>query len=167
MFRRVYQSSASLSRTRRIPSARQFHRVTADFLSHDSKGKLVTEKVPVIVGGPGEAYVLIYPEVGSALRAAASQPHVSTSAASTQERCKLTFFHDSQYFGFDSSSYPRLYTPQHIPRQTESNVSPATLFLDGKMHEITLDGTEDAHFAHHASATGRNLEQVLDELEDM
>lgn len=40
----------------------------------------------------------------------------------------------------DSSSYPRLYVPRQMPRQTESNVSPATLMLCGELHEIVLDG---------------------------
>ncbi|QSS53877.1 hypothetical protein I7I53_01272 [Histoplasma capsulatum var. duboisii H88] len=80
---------------------------------------------------------------------------------SNERRCKLTFFHDSQHFGFESSSYPRLYIPSQIPRQTESSTSPATLFLSGKMHEIVLDGTFDANFAENASTTGRNLDSVL------
>ncbi|KAJ5284798.1 hypothetical protein N7524_000104, partial [Penicillium chrysogenum] len=100
-----------------------------------------------------------------ALRAAS--PFVSTPVASAEDRCKLTFFHDSQHLGFGLSTYPRLYIPSQIPRQTESNTSPATLFLDGKMHEIVLDGTPDATFAEHASATGRNLATVLDQLKDM
>lgn len=124
------------------------------------RGNLVTRKVAVIVGEPGETYVLIEPGVGSALRAAS--PFTSASPASAEDTCKLTFFHDSQHFGFgklsvrggrsagltvcsmpESSSYPRLYVPSQIPRQTESNTSSATLFLSGKMHEIVLDGTLD------------------------
>lgn len=41
------------------------------------------------------------------------------------------------------STYPRLYILSQIPRQIESNTSPATLFLGGKMHEIVLDRTPD------------------------
>lgn len=65
------------------------------------RGTLVTRKVPIIVGDPGETYVLIEPGVGSALRAAS--PFTSASAASAEDRCKLTFFHDSQHFGFGKS----------------------------------------------------------------
>lgn len=85
------------------------------------------------------------------------------------------------------SSYPRLYAPSQIPRQTESNTSPATLFLSGKMYEIVLDGTDDgiiqspillllrilihniylANFAENASATGQNLASVLHQLKNM
>ena len=58
----------------------------------------MTRKVPIVIGNPGETYVLIEQEVGSALRAAS--PFISTSVASAEDRCKLTFFHDSQHFGF-------------------------------------------------------------------
>ncbi|KAJ5195668.1 hypothetical protein N7449_006147 [Penicillium cf. viridicatum] len=182
MFRSTFRPFSSLRYTTSARTARYFHQVTTDFITYDTRGNLVTRKVPVIIGNPGETYVLIEKGVGSALRAA-----IPTSAASAEDRCKLTFFHDSQHFGFESSSYPRLYIPSQIPRQTELNASPATLFLDGKMHEIVLDGTPDgtiqsqilsvlrilihnaylANFAENASATGRNLETVLHQLKDM
>lgn len=46
----------------------------------------------------------------------------------------------------ESSSYPRLYIPNQIPLQKGSNISPATLFLSGRMHEIVLDGTPDGKY---------------------
>ncbi|PTU24567.1 hypothetical protein P175DRAFT_0506195 [Aspergillus ochraceoroseus IBT 24754] len=147
MFGFASQSFSFLSGTRSPRTARYFHRVSADFINYDTRGNPVARKVPVIVGNPGETYVLIEPGI---------------------DRCKLTFFHDSQYFGFGKLSvYPRLYVPSPIPRQTDSNTSPATLFLSGKMHEIVLDGTFDAKFAEDASATGRNLEHVVEQLKDM
>ncbi len=86
-----------------------------------------------------------------------------------------------------TSSYPRLYIPNQIPRQTNLDTSPATLFLSGKMHEIVLDGTNDgwfhlpvllvlqlliflvyiANFAEKASVTGQHLGCVVDQLKDM
>lgn len=45
--------------TRSAPTARYFHQVTTDFITHDAKGNLITRKVPVIIGDPGETYVLI------------------------------------------------------------------------------------------------------------
>lgn len=74
-----------------------------------------------------------------------------------------------------------------MPRQAESNTSPATLLLSGKMHEIVLDGTVDgithlpirpaarrliydmhlANSAEKANATGQNLASVLHQLKDM
>ncbi|KAL4738984.1 hypothetical protein BDV11DRAFT_126692 [Aspergillus similis] len=165
MFRSASRPFSSSYSTGSACSARCFHRVTTDFINYDARGDLVVRKVPIIIGNPGEAYILIDPEVGSALRAAS--PFASASASRAEDRCKLMFFHDSRHFGFGSSSYPRLYVPSQIPRQTESNTSTATLFLNGKMHEIVLDGTTDANFAENASATGRNLERVVDQLKDM
>ncbi|CAG8159406.1 unnamed protein product [Penicillium salamii] len=162
MFRSAFRPFSSLRCTRSARTARCLHRVTTEFIIHDTRGNLVTRKVPIFIGNPGETYILIEKEVGSALRAAS--PFISTSAASAEDRCKLTFFHDSQHFGFGtfsvcerfysievniffsllgSSSYPRLYIPNQMPRQTELNTSSATLLLDGKMHEIVLDGTPD------------------------
>lgn len=72
---------------------------------------MVVRKVPGIIGNPGQSYVLIDPEVGSALRAAAaSRPVVAANSASfasavnVGDTCALTFFHDSQYFGFGKMS---------------------------------------------------------------
>ena len=87
---------------KRARIARCFHRLTTDFITHDARGNLVTRKVPIIIGNLGEAYVLIDPEVGTALCAAS--PTASASAASADDRCKLTFFHDSQHFGFGQFS---------------------------------------------------------------
>lgn len=91
--RPFFRSHAGRPRT-----ARPFHRITTDFITQDAKGSLVTERVPVIIGNPGEAYVLIYPSVGHAFRAAS--PLASASPASMQDRCTLMFFHDTQHFGF-------------------------------------------------------------------
>lgn len=102
MFRRAIQPFSSYHRTSNVPTARYFHRVRTDFIAHDVKGNLVTRKVPAIVGNLGETYVLIEPGVGSALRAAS--PRTSASAASAEDKCKLTFFHDSQHFGFGKLS---------------------------------------------------------------
>ncbi|KAL2819486.1 hypothetical protein BJX63DRAFT_382176 [Aspergillus granulosus] len=164
MFRRA-SWSFSLSSPRRACTARYLHRVTANFINYDARGNLVPRKVPAVIGNPGESYVLIEPGVGHALHAAS--PRTPPSAARAEDRCQLTFFHDSQHFGFGPSSYPRLYVPSQMPCQGELNTSPATLFLCGKMHEIALDGTFDAYFAELSSATARDLESVLDELKDM
>ncbi|KOS38369.1 hypothetical protein ACN38_g10811 [Penicillium nordicum] len=165
MFRCAFRPLSSFPCPRSARSARLLHHLTIDFITYNIRGNLVTRKVPAIVGEPGETYVLIEQEVGSALCAAS--PFISASAASAEYRYQLTFFHDSQHFGFGSTSYPRLYTPRQIPRQTELNTSPATLFIGGKMHHLVLDGTPDAIFAEHSNATGRNLASVLDQLKDM
>ncbi|ODM20066.1 hypothetical protein SI65_05052 [Aspergillus cristatus] len=163
MFRSI--SRFSLHNIRSAPTSRAFHRITTDFIKHDTTGKLVTEKVGVIVGDQDESYILIDPEIGLAFRAAAA-----SSATVLQDRCKLQFFHNSQHFGFgqtsaqgayvtgassllDPLSYPRLYVPNQMPRQTESNASPATLMLYGEMHEIVLNETFDAKFSEHGEAS--------------
>lgn len=123
MFRSAFRPLSFLHCTRSAFTARYFHRVTTDFVTHDASGNLVTSKVPIIIGNPGETYVLIEQGVGSALRAAS--PYLSASAASAEERCKLTFFHDSQYFGFGKLSVhesflpPRLITLCFIARTIE------------------------------------------------
>lgn len=71
---------------------RHFHKITTDFITQDTTGNLVLKKVPVIIGNIGEAYVLIYPTVGEAFRDA-------SFTAATQDRCKLSFFHNTQHFG--------------------------------------------------------------------
>jgi hypothetical protein len=40
-------------------TARPFHRITTSFITQDAKGNLVTERVPAIIGDPGEAYLLM------------------------------------------------------------------------------------------------------------
>ncbi|CAG8146928.1 unnamed protein product [Penicillium nalgiovense] len=139
---------------------RHFHKITTDFITQDKTGNLVCTKVPVIIGSPGEAYVLTSPSVGETFRDA-------SSTAATQDRCKLSYFHDTRHFGLESPSYPRLHIPTQFPRKSEFNTSPATFFLSGKMYEIVIDGTDDAEFAEHASASGQNLKPVLDQLEQM
>ncbi|KAJ6023874.1 hypothetical protein N7540_004671 [Penicillium herquei] len=167
MFRNASRSFTSFYRTRSTRITRYFYRITTDFVIHDTRGNPTTRKVPVIIGDPGEAYVLIDTWVGREFRAASPGESVSPTSVGADDRCKLTFFHDSLYFGLGSSSYPRLYVPNQIPRQTESNTSPATLFLSGKMHEIVVDGTSDAEFAEMAHATGRDLAGPLEQLKDM
>ena len=161
MFRSASRLFSPLYSTKgvRTSTAWYFHPATTDFISHVTRGNLVVRKMPIIIGNPGETYVLIDPGVGSALCAAS--PIASASAASIEDKCELTFFHDSQHFGFGktpvcgslcvngpfsmlgSSNYPRLHVPSQIPRQRDLNTSPATLFLSGKMHEIVLHEIPD------------------------
>lgn len=112
MFRSAFRPLSFLHCTRSAFTARYFHRVTTDFVTHDTRGNLVTSKVPIIIGNPGETYVLIEQGVGSALRAAS--PYISASAASAEERCKLRFFHDLQYFGFGKLSVCESFLPPRL-----------------------------------------------------
>ena len=88
--------------TRFVGLTRHFHRVTTDFIAYDERGHLIIRRVPIIIGNPGESYVLIDRGVGNALGAAS--PCMSSSAAGAGDRCKLEFFHDSQHFGFGQLS---------------------------------------------------------------
>lgn len=63
-----------------------------DLVTHDQAGKLVFKKIYVIIGNPGEAYMLLGPTIGQAL--CSVDPETSVSAAWSQDRCKLIFFHD-------------------------------------------------------------------------
>lgn len=102
MFRYASLPLPSLHGLKSTRFTRSFHRVTTDFINYDLNGKLASRKVSIIVGNPGETFVLIDPGVGTAIRDAS--PFASPSAASAESRCKITFFHDSQHFGFGWSS---------------------------------------------------------------
>ncbi|XBQ93277.1 hypothetical protein V6000_008747 [Aspergillus fumigatus] len=105
MFRSVSRPFFSWYSIGSACSARYFHQVTTDFINYDARGNPVARKVPIIIGNPGEAYILIDSGVGSALCAAS--PFTSASASRAEDRCKLMVSHNTQHFGFDSS-YPRL-----------------------------------------------------------
>lgn len=126
---------------------------------------------------------------------------VTIQARSQDQECELTFYHDVQHFSsgglsrlvtkslnralsnLESASYPWLEIPQNLPRQSNSNTSPATLYLFGATHTIVLDGTPDgklcrhttlfcglpfaAWFAIQSRETLRGLKPSLDRLKDM
>ncbi|KAJ5963423.1 uncharacterized protein N7479_003299 [Penicillium vulpinum] len=115
---------------------RHFHQITTDFITQDRTGKLVSKKVPVVLGNPGQAYVLIPPPVGEAFRDA-------SSTAATQDRCRVSFFHDTQHFGLGKA----------LAYLGESYGFNANAYI--------------AEFAERSSATGQYLKPVLDQLEHM
>ncbi|KAL5040922.1 hypothetical protein BDW71DRAFT_192807 [Aspergillus fruticulosus] len=94
------------------------HRATMYFINYDVTGKLVTEGVLGYIGNPGESYVIVPTKVGDAFRAAS---HVASSAATAaQDKCKLTFFLDSNHFGSELESYPRLHVPNQLAKQSQT-----------------------------------------------
>lgn len=132
-------------------------------MSLNSSGKLVTEEVKIFRGDPHEAYALIPPEIGRAPQTGTALSN-GTSLTKDPERHALTFFHETRTFAHgmqairngppdgvlltkstkeSSPSFPRLEIPPDLPKQTEINKSPATLFLVGVSHTIALDGTFD------------------------
>ncbi|KAJ5113359.1 hypothetical protein N7456_001893 [Penicillium angulare] len=165
IFRSGFLPSTSFIYTRNIYTGLPLFYITTEFITHDTKGNLVTRKVPTTIGTPEDAFIFIDAETGNALRAASS--FTSASAASAEYRCNLTFFHDTRHFGFGPTSYPRLCIPNQLPRQTKSNTSPATLWMSAMKHHLVLDRTADAIFAEHADASFRNLRRTLDRLKDM
>ncbi len=77
--------------------ARAFHSATADFVNYGVNGELVTRKVSIRIGDPGDSYVMIPPEIGHALQAGTSLingPTLTNGCA----RYALNFFHDTQHF---------------------------------------------------------------------
>ncbi|KAF2444495.1 hypothetical protein P171DRAFT_432517 [Karstenula rhodostoma CBS 690.94] len=149
-------------------AARAFHNATAEFTRLGPEGTLVTNKVSIRVGDPGEAYVCIPTEVGYALQAGGCLAHNSSALPKRPDRLTLSYFHDTQHFALDSSpGCPRLVVPQQLPRQSAANTSPATLYLYGVMHTIALDGTPDAEFAEIASTIIPEIGGALDRLKDM
>ncbi|MCJ1345139.1 hypothetical protein MMC31_003344 [Peltigera leucophlebia] len=127
----------------------------AEFITLDAQGLRVTRKTNVWMGDPHEAFVLVPKEIGDAMK-----------GSSQDEICSLIFHHDSKHFSSKSASYPRLEIPHDLPRQSNANTSPATLYLFGVNHTVALDGTPDAVFARHSRETLRELGPNLDSLKD-
>lgn len=166
MLRTAFRTSSRTHSIRVAGSGRAFHAVTAEFVELDPDGKAVTTRESIRIGDPGEAYILIPPEIGHAFQAASPTIHVSESAISnSQAKCTLCFFHDTRHFAHGTTDtrymlstvllmglsegmqFPRLVIPQNLPQHAASAKSPATLWLYGKMHTIALNGTFDGRFA--------------------
>lgn len=79
-------------------TARAFHKATAEFTKLGPEGTLVTNKVSIRVGDPGEAYVCIPTEVGYALQAGSCLAHNSSALPKRPDRLALSYFHDTQHF---------------------------------------------------------------------
>lgn len=153
---------------------RIFSTKPAKFVTLDAQGLRVTRNVNVWMGDPHEAFVLIPTEIGDAMKASCQDQKIlvptdigdATRVSSLGQICPLSFHHDSQHFStsgltylatrssnkvspyLESASYPRLEIPQNLPRQTNTNTSPATLYLFGATHTVALDGTPDGKLYH-------------------
>ncbi|OIW27366.1 hypothetical protein CONLIGDRAFT_682423 [Coniochaeta ligniaria NRRL 30616] len=129
-----------------VPNAqwrRAYHRVKARFTTIDPKGSSVSYDTEIRVGEPHEAYVYIEPEIGNAIQSLVMRQMGIAVATQAPEKLPLRFNHTSRHFAYETLPLPRLDIPQDLPRQTLSDVSPATLWLSGNWHAITLDGTPD------------------------
>lgn len=150
MWSRVSSARGSLRALHWPLIRRRFSTKPAEFITLDAQGLRVTQKTNVWMGDPHEAFVLVPKEISDGMK-----------GSSQDEICPLIFHHDSKHFSssglsylvtrsvnrassyLESASYPRLEIPQNLPRQSNANTSPATLYLFGVNHTVALDGTPD------------------------
>ena len=117
---------------RKAATARALHTVTADFINHGPDGALVTNKVSIEIGDPGEAYVMIPPEVGRAFQAGSLLTNGS-APTNGSAKCALNFFHDTQQSAHSTLTVrlPALWTVTNLCLLQESTPSYSRLVSDG------------------------------------
>ncbi|KND88058.1 hypothetical protein TOPH_07252 [Tolypocladium ophioglossoides CBS 100239] len=135
----------SLNLNRHLLFRRAFHDAKADFITLDAKGSLTKRELDIFIGDPHQTYITFGKDVGFAMNSTIVK-QTGMCLASDPEKVPLTFFHDTRHFAHDAVPYPRIVIKQDLPRQNETNMSPATLWLWGASHSITLDGTPDHEF---------------------
>ncbi|KAK1978687.1 hypothetical protein LZ30DRAFT_632689, partial [Colletotrichum cereale] len=74
------------------------------------------------------------------------------------------FNHKSRHFARRTLLFPRVEISQDLLRQTTGDISPATLWLSGNWHVITLDGTPDEAFERASRDSVNELEGTLEKL---
>ncbi|RDL37113.1 uncharacterized protein BP5553_04546 [Venustampulla echinocandica] len=148
-----------------VTTYRAIHTATAKFITISPQGAPATREVEVYLGDPEEAFVLLDPEICQAFKRG-TMLQGGCSMAHDQYLYPLKFHHDTRHFSHESSLYPRLEIPQDLPRQSDTNSSPATLHTYGATHAITLDGTPDEAFERSLRESAQRLQPILDELKD-
>ncbi|KAF4467976.1 hypothetical protein FALBO_5146 [Fusarium albosuccineum] len=118
--------------------------MVAKFTTVDPKGVTISYETGIMIGDPTENYVYIEPHIGNAIKSAIIR-QLGSGVGSRLGTLPLQFHHDSCHFAHASSPLPRLDIPQNLG-QSGSNTSPATLWLSGNWHSITLDGTSDGQY---------------------
>ncbi|KPM41956.1 hypothetical protein AK830_g4605 [Neonectria ditissima] len=144
---------------------RTFHDGKATFVTSNAKGSLQTRKLDIFIGDPHEAYVIVDTVVGFAMRSAIAK-QTGLSLAEDADKVPLAFYHDGRHFAHDAAPYPRLILEQDLPRQNASNISPATFWLWGATHCVTLDGTPDHDFEQESRESHGRLEGAAEMLKD-
>ncbi|KAL2753227.1 hypothetical protein ACRALDRAFT_2043685 [Sodiomyces alcalophilus JCM 7366] len=144
---------------------RSFHEAKARFTTIDPKGLPVSYETEIRVGEPHEAFVYVEPEIGNAIKSSIIQ-QTGMDLTRDLERLPLEFNHKSYHFTYKTLPFPRVDIPQDLPRQTSGDISPATLWLSGNWHAITLDGTDDESFEQASRASARQLKGALEKLKD-
>ncbi|KAI1119887.1 hypothetical protein F5Y10DRAFT_147323 [Nemania abortiva] len=146
---------------------RPFHHVSGEFVTRDPGSlRLVAEVIPMIVGEPEEAYVMVPTAIGQAMQAACGDDKL-TRKYPTMDRIPLIFHHKTSHFALPNLLYPRLIVPQDLRGPEDGNAtSPATLWLFGTTHSIALDETADAEFVQESYESHLQLERVSENLKD-
>ncbi|OBR09945.1 hypothetical protein CH63R_05637 [Colletotrichum higginsianum IMI 349063] len=99
----------------------------AELLILDVNGSSKARKFDVFIGHPYEAYAIIDPDAGLAMKPAIAK------------QTGMLFK--------DATPYPRTVIEDDLPRQDATNASPATLWFWGAIHAvISLDGTPDREY---------------------
>ncbi|TWU72859.1 hypothetical protein ED733_003317 [Metarhizium rileyi] len=144
---------------------RAFHDAKAHFITLDARGSLATQNIDLFIGEPHEAYIISQKGIGLAMKSAITN-QTGMCLASDPEKIPLTFFHDTLHFAHAAVPYPRVVVPQDLPRQNETNRSPATLWLWGASTSITLDGTPDHYFEESSRESHKRLKGAAKLLRD-
>ncbi|KAJ5859486.1 hypothetical protein N7534_004763, partial [Penicillium rubens] len=84
IFRYTFRPLSPFPYPRSAHSARLLYHIITDFITHNTRGNLVTRKVPIIISDPGETFVLIetnelspplYPKPNSSLDRVKYKPY--------------------------------------------------------------------------------------------
>lgn len=127
----------------------------------DAAGDLASKQIDIFIGDPGEAYVMFSKSISSDFTAGMLD-HKDVLPEVDLAGLPLVFQHNGNYFAqgwcphilpwFSSRStmvytaaemYPRITISQDMPRQSDSQQSPATLWGGAASDCITLNGTAD------------------------
>lgn len=101
MFSRALNRCTAAVHFNNLPKSRHYHPQTAQFFVRDPRGGIASTNVRVQMGSPGESYVMVTPEVGSAFK-----NHISLrEGGSDATMVNLTFFHDAQLFTHGKFQY--------------------------------------------------------------
>ncbi|KAJ3549229.1 hypothetical protein NM208_g614 [Fusarium decemcellulare] len=123
---------------------RPYHSAVARFTAIDPNGVPSSKETGIMIGDPTENYVYIEPDIGNTIKSAVIR-QLGSGVVSGLGTLPLQFHHDSRHFAHPSLPLPRLNIPQNLG-PLGSNTSPATLWLSGNWHAITLDGTSDGQY---------------------
>ncbi|UNI24945.1 hypothetical protein JDV02_010660 [Purpureocillium takamizusanense] len=151
------------------PWRRAFHQAKARFTTIDRKGVPVSYETEIRIGDAHEAYIYIEPDVGDAIRSGiARQLGGFGLTQGATGKLALRFHHGSLHFAHKSLPLPRVDIDRDLPRQSGSysDVSPATLWLSGNWHAITLDGSPDESFERASRESAQELRVALEKLKD-